>query len=403
MMNKEYKDLKKNIIYHQQKGIYIHIPFCVKKCLYCDFLSSMAEENIIRDYVASLIKEIHLTSIEAVVPTVFFGGGTPSSLDSKYIKEIMKALNEHFQLLPDAEITIECNPGTVTVEKLMDYKTSGINRISFGLQSTDNKELGKIGRIHTYEQFLESFYMAREVGFNNINIDLISALPDQTTASWESTISKIIQLNPEHISAYSLILEEGTPLYEIINKERKNGLDRIPSEDSEREMFYCTNRLLEKAGYQHYEISNYAKAGYSCRHNLIYWTQVQYLGFGIGAASYIDGVRYHNTDDINHYMNVLNNADLHNDKLDLSQIRDDVMVLTEENKMEEFMFLGLRKIEGVSENEFFSRFGVTFENIYGDISNKLVAKGLLEKANRRIFLTEKGVDLSNIVMSEFLL
>lgn len=435
-----------------QTGIYIHIPFCVQKCAYCDFLSAPSDEITKRKYVAALIKEIQSSdaSRELRVPTIFLGGGTPSILDAECISDIMNALKERFHIIEGAEITIECNPGTVTFDKLKAYKNAGINRISFGLQSANNIELKSIGRIHTYEQFIESYELAKRAGFDNINIDLISALPDQTIDSWKVTLEKIIELEPSHISAYSLIVEEGTKLFDQVEKEKMQGIDRIPDEETERNMYYLTNELLEKAGYIHYEISNYAKPGYECRHNLTYWAPDNYIGFGIGAASYIGDIRYKNTDDLNLYMEWAQNAsdieagragievigsiegmtghdalatdgaatdgvatdgvatdgkttDRKIKLMDLSDIRVDVTVLTRENKMEEFMFLGLRRINGISVVEFKRRFGLDYDSVYDKITKKFIEMGLLIQKDDRIYLSERGIDVSNSVMAEFLL
>lgn len=399
MMNRETLDNRNDNSFKKQMGIYVHIPFCIKKCAYCDFLSAPSNDKTKMAYVEALIKEIQATKVIADVPTIFIGGGTPSILDATYIQSILQAIYEKFDVESDAEITIECNPGTLSLAKLLTYKEAGINRISFGLQSTDDKELKSIGRIHTYEQFISSYEMARRAGFDNINIDLIEALPDQTIASWENTVRKVIDLQPEHISAYSLILEEGTQLYDVIEKERKQGIDRVPCEENERDMYYLTNELLEKAGYHHYEISNYAKKGFECRHNLSYWSPDNYIGFGIGAASYVNDVRYKNIDDIDEYMMHL----LEPNHIDLSKIHIDVSQLTKENKMEEFMFLGLRRTNGISKNEFYRRFGVDFDTIYGKVTKKFLEQELLIHVDDRIFLSERGIDVSNSVMCEFLM
>ena len=400
MMNKTSISNKSISVFKRQMGIYIHIPFCVKKCSYCDFLSAPAEADTIKAYVEAIILEIKASHTEIVVPvpTIFFGGGTPSIIEPQYIVRILEAIRDQFEVEPEAEITIECNPGTVSLKKLLAYKAAGINRISFGLQSADNIELKSIGRIHTYEQFQDSYEMARRAGFDNINIDLIAALPNQTIASWENTVRKVIDLQPEHISAYSLILEEGTKLYKVIEMERTNGFDRIPCDDNEREMYYLTNELLEKAGYVHYEISNYAMPGYECRHNLSYWAPDHYLGFGIGAASYVGDVRYKNIEDIKEYIKYLSQTEI----IDLSKIQVDVNQLTTENKMEEFMFLGLRRIEGISLKEFYKRFGVRYESVYGKLTKKFIEQELLLHTDDRIYLSERGIDMSNSVMCEFL-
>ena len=321
------------------------------------------------------------------------GGGTPSILEKNQITAIFDALRENFDVAEDAEITIEANPGTVTAEKLQAYKKCGINRISFGLQSTNNEELKLLGRIHTYEEFLESYQLARACGFNNINVDLISAIPKQTVASWEETLKKVIVLEPEHISAYSLIVEEGTPFAKLYG-EGCPGEHDLPSEEEERAIYYRTEELLEKAGYHRYEISNYAKKGKECRHNLGYWERKEYLGIGLGAASLINNTRYKNTDDLLYYMEHAS---------DLSAIQENVEKLSLEEQMEEFMFLGLRKMEGVSVDEFENTFGKTMEECYGEQIQSLVQQELLKQKNGRLLLTKQGIDVSNYVFGEFLM
>ena len=372
--------------------IYIHIPFCVKKCAYCDFLSGPQDRDTIEKYVDKLVEEIGVQK-PATVSSIFLGGGTPSVLDANQVTRIFDALRENFDIAEDAEITIEANPGTVTVEKLEAYKQCGINRISFGLQSTNNEELKLLGRIHTYEEFLESYQLARACGFENINVDLISAIPKQTVASWEETLKKVIALEPEHISAYSLIVEEGTPFAKVYG-EGCPGEHDLPCEEEERAIYYRTEELLEKAGYHRYEISNYAKAGKECRHNLGYWERKDYLGIGLGAASLIGNTRYKNTDDLLYYME---------HSSDLSAIQENVEKLSLQEQMEEFMFLGLRKTEGVSVTEFKNTFGKTMEECYGEQIQKLKEQGLLEQKDGRLMLTRPGIDVSNYVFGEFLI
>ena len=292
------------MIRNKELEIYIHIPFCVKKCAYCDFLSGPQDEGIREKYVNALIEEIceygDLTH-KYHVTTIFLGGGTPSILEAPQIIRIFDALSRTFQIAGDAEITIEANPGTVTVEKLEAYKKCGINRISFGLQTTNNEELKLLGRIHTYEEFVESYQLARDCGFDNVNVDLISAIPKQTVESWKETLEKVIALVPEHISAYSLIVEDGTPFANVYG-EGCPGEHDLPSEEEERAIYYRTEELLEKVGYHRYEISNYAREGKECRHNLGYWERREYLGIGLGAASLVDNARYKNTDDLLFYI-----------------------------------------------------------------------------------------------------
>ena len=378
--------------------LYIHIPFCIRKCAYCDFLSGSQDEETIEQYVLSLLDEIraHGSNQELIasheVTTIFFGGGTPSVLQASQIGQVMKVLHDVFQIKQDAEITIEVNPGTVTREKLQSYRVCGINRISFGLQSTNNEELKLLGRIHTYEEFLESFRLARECGFDNINVDLISAIPKQTVASWEETLQSVIKLNPEHISAYSLIVEEGTPFAQVYGEGCPMEHD-LPSEEEERAIYYRTEELLKAAGYHRYEVSNYAKEGKECRHNLGYWERKEYLGIGLGSASLIENTRYKNTDDLAYYMEHAR---------ELTAIQKEIQVLITKEQMEEFMFLGLRKMEGVSEIEFEKCFGVGIDEVYGMQLKKLIREHLLEKKDGRILLTKQGIDVSNYVFAEFL-
>lgn len=404
----------------ERLGIYIHIPFCAKKCDYCDFLSAPAGVEMQEAYIKALIREIKLSKdrmSDYLVDTVFIGGGTPSILDGKWIVQILETLKSNCVISEDVEISIECNPGTVTKEKLTTYKCAGINRLSFGLQSANNDELKSIGRIHSYEDFLESYYCARKCGFENINVDLMSALPGQTLDTYKDTLKKILALNPEHISAYSLIVEEGTPMKQRVEKATADGLDILPSEEAEREMYYFTKQMLSNAGYYRYEISNYAKQSYECKHNVGYWKRKDYLGFGIGAASLYKEERYNNISDINSYMEELAKDDSSNDLLqenlllDLPQenvckrlhIQENVQKLSKQEQMEEFMFLGLRMMDGVSVAQFENQFDVKYEDVYGNVTDKLIEQGLLEFFDEKIRLTEKGIDVSNYVMSEFLL
>ena len=385
--------------------LYLHIPFCVKKCNYCDFLSAPAEEKTRAAYVDTLIREIEdfEEPEDYEVVTVFFGGGTPSILPGEAILRLMEALRKKFHFREEAEITLEANPGTVDEKKLSFYKKAGINRLSFGLQSTDAEELKKLGRIHTWEKFLESFELARKAGFSNINVDLMSALPGQTVESWRRTLEQVMALSPEHISAYSLILEEGTPFYKkYVEDEAKEG-PKLPDEDAERQMYWDTETLMEKNGYHRYEISNYAKEGYACRHNLGYWERIPYLGFGIGAASLVPGEligkcrklegkmgRYTNPDQLREYAHSYRN-------------KFQAELLTETEEMEEFMFLGLRKMDGISKKEFSEYFGKSLEDIYGEAICKLESLKLLEQDDDRVWLTKRGIDVSNSVFVEFLL
>lgn len=382
--------------------LYIHIPFCARKCAYCDFLSFAAPERVWRDYVNQLIEEIYGQSAcfqDRVVTTIFLGGGTPSILPAELISQIFATLQECFVIDEKAEITIEANPGTLTMEKLEIYRQSGINRLSLGLQSADDQELRLLGRIHTYDDFLKSYQRARQAGFDNINIDLMSALPGQDVHSWKSTLRKVMMLRPEHISAYSLIIEEGTPFYERYGEEACGGEQSLwpslPDEDTDREMYHLTKEMMAAQGYERYEISNYAKPGYECRHNTGYWTGVDYLGLGLGASSYISGYRYRNVSDMEEYLSLkLQNA---------GEAAREIQELSLKDRMEEFMFLGLRMTKGVSGSEFLERFGQNMWNVYGSALKKLREQKLIETEMPRVRLTELGMDVSNRVFQEFLI
>lgn len=375
--------------------LYIHIPFCVKKCAYCDFLSGPASNQQIEEYVQALIEEIRYYK-EFVkkyeVSTVFWGGGTPSLLTGEQMKALMEALGQTFFIRQNAEITMEANPGTVTVEKLLACQKAGINRISFGLQSVNNEELKMLGRIHTYEEFLESYEAARKAGFQNINVDLISAIPKQTVSSWEQTLQTIISLQPEHISAYSLIVEEGTTFAKLYGEGCE--LEHLlPTEEEERRMYERTEELLREAGYHRYEISNYAKEGYECQHNLGYWERKEYLGLGLGASSLIEETRFHNTDEMEEYLRDASNPIL---------LRRGQEKLDRQEQMEEFVFLGLRKIRGIQEEKFAEMFGEDIWDCYGRNLERVIKEGLLEREEGVLRLTRKGIDVSNYVFYEIL-
>lgn len=371
--------------------LYLHIPFCARKCAYCDFLSFSCGTEIQKRYVDQLIEEIKTASAgfrDTSVTSVFVGGGTPSILRSEEIVRIFDVLRNTFNIEETAEISMEANPGTVTKEKLLDYRKAGINRLSFGLQSADNGELKALGRIHTYEEFLESYHMARACGFDNINVDLMSALPGQTVDSWLETLKKVAALEPEHISAYSLIIEEGTPFYELYGEDRGENL--LPDEDSEREMYHQTKTVLKELGYERYEISNYAKPGFECRHNVGYWTNVPYLGLGLGASSYIDGCRFQNTSDLEEYLN------------GGAGVRHEELALSEQDMQEEYFFVGLRMVRGVSLKQFEEQFGIPADQVYPGLLERLVREGVVEQVGDMFRLTEYGMDVSNYVMAEFL-
>lgn len=376
--------------------LYVHIPFCDSKCRYCDFLSAKHEDDTIQYYFLQLIKEIRAQGSfysDYHVSSIYIGGGTPSVLKGRMILDIVGALYENFVIEANAEISIECNPGTIDKTKLMYYKEAGINRISLGLQSADDNELKLLGRIHTYNDFLDSYQKVREVGFKNVNIDLMSAIPTQSLASFSKSLKSIAILRPEHISVYSLILEEGTPFYSYFMKEENKKY--LINEDEDREMYYETKEILHKNGYERYEISNYARKKNYCIHNIGYWTGVEYLGLGLGASSYIKGRRFNVEKDLNKYLGM----DLTKDLMGLYK---DQVVIDKKKQMEEFMFLGLRMTEGISIYEFYKRFRVDINEVYKHAIEKNKSKGLLFSENNRLKLTQKGIDLSNMVMSDFL-
>ena len=374
--------------------IYIHIPFCVRKCYYCDFLSAPAGEKTKDAYMEALYTELTKRAeefAEYTVVSVFVGGGTPSTVRTKQLVMLLDGLRKYYRMDPDAEITVEVNPGTADKTKLEQYRRAGVNRLSIGLQSGNDGELCRIGRIHNFRQFMDTYEGAVAVGFVNINVDVMSALPGQTLYSYLETLHMLLALKPQptHISAYSLILEEGTRFWEL----SQEGKLEFPDEDTDRLMYSETGRVLREAGYERYEISNYAKPGFRCRHNCGYWTRTDYAGFGIGAASLIDNVRFHNGEQLASYLK------------NPTDCREDRQVLDSREQMEEFMFLGLRLTEGIDVRTFGSMFGRSPEDVYGEIIEKNKRNGLLEyrEGGNRLALTERGLDISNYVMAQFLL
>ena len=383
-------------------GLYIHIPFCKQKCQYCDFKSYAGKEKFIDTYIRWLEFELkgvgegnrldyenNLDDL-AVVKSIYIGGGTPSFIDGKYIEEILSIANEYYTVDDNAEITIEVNPGTIDKDKFETYLRSGINRISIGLQSTYDRLLKELGRIHTYEDFLNTYNLARSVGFKNINVDLMLGLPNQSLQDLEESLKEIIKLNPEHISVYSLIIEEGTLFY----KKLEMNEIVLPDDELERKMYWGTKKKLENAGYVHYEISNFAKPGFESKHNLSCWNQEEYIGIGVAAHSYTNDVRYSNIDSIEEYIknyeedNETDNFVFHEKQTKIS-------------KMKEFMMLGLRKIQGIRIQDFKNKFGENPIYLYRKELEKLVNEELLEIDGDIIKLTNKGIDLANLVWEEF--
>ena len=373
-------------------GLYIHIPFCRQKCLYCDFPSWAGKEGQMQGYVDALTKEIRKRGTEYTdqqVVSVFFGGGTPTTLTIPMLEQLMQAVFESWNIAEDAEITTEANPGMLDGEMAAALKKMGFNRLSMGVQAWQNRLLKELGRIHTIEVFRENFKAVREAGFTNINTDLMFALPNQTMEDWQETVKNIVAMNPEHISAYSLIIEEGTPFYDRYEK----GELKPAEEELDREMYHWAVDYLAEHGYEQYEISNFAKKGRQSRHNRIYWQAEEYLGMGLGSHSYMNGERFHNIYDLQEYIR----ADG-----DVSLLKEDIERITEEDALAEFMFLVLRLAEGVSFAGFEERFGQGMKNIYGSQIEELVKDGLLEEDGIGIRLTKRGVDISNYVFEKFL-
>ena len=392
-------------------SLYIHIPFCAVKCKYCDFLSYDGESyGTMLRYVDCLCQEIKLYAPivdEYIVRSIFIGGGTPSLLDESLIVNIMAFIKKTFTLEKNVEITIEANPGTLRHQKLNGYKQAGINRISIGLQSADDSMLKRLGRLHNYDQFVASYKAARRAGFDNINIDVMSGLPGQSIHSYVDTLSKVIEYGPEHISSYSLSIEEGTPF-----ANDPSILDTLPPEMIERRMYEITKKLLSVNGYDRYEISNYAKPGYECRHNMVYWTGGEYVGFGLGASSYFQGKRFSNLRDIFKYLNLMedlsdrfvetdNLETLYNETTRI--LRENVTPIYIDSRMEEFMFLGLRMMCGVSREDFAERFKKDIYEVYAPVLNKYIDEGYMATDGDRIYLTDMGIDVSNVILADFLL
>lgn len=366
-------------------GLYVHIPFCVKKCRYCDFASFRVTEPSVRaEYIAALCREIDSYSGLCLdVSTVFFGGGTPSLLTPREFSKIVSHIKRAFNILPDAEFTLEANPGTLTEEKLLAYIAAGVNRVSLGLQSIHENELKMLGRIHSYQDFLNCYDLVKKCGVNNVNVDLMYGIPEQTKESFKETLDAVIALNPTHISAYGLIIEEGTPFF-----LERDALP-LPSESSECDMYYLAADTLRDAGYLHYEISNYAKPSFTCRHNLTYWQDKEYIGVGLAAYSYFEGRRFGNTRDMREYISG-------------KCIVDDTE-LTLDDEAFEFAMLALRLFDGFSLSEYKERFGVDFLDKRADIIKRLSTPGYLLVDDGRIKLTERGFYVSNSILRELLL
>lgn len=381
-------------------GIYIHIPFCMQKCLYCDFVSFPNKLELQEKYVNKLIEEIeHEKELfkQYKVTTIYIGGGTPSTIESKYIRQILEKIKENINIMgingenkgEKIEVTIEVNPGAVTRQKLLEYRQSGVNRLSIGLQSTNNELLKEIGRIHTYEDFVQTYELATEVGFENINVDLMIGLPNQTIQDIKDILKKIIHIEPQkpqHISVYSLIVEPETPIEKLI----ESGVMTLPTDEEERKQYQYVKNMLELEGYKHYEISNFALNGKESKHNTNCWKQKEYIGFGVAAHSYIDKKRFSNTENMEEYL-----------KEDWRKIKTVHEVQIQEEQEKEYMLLGLRQLDGVKVSEFKAKFGKNPIFTFRKELEKLVSEGLLEINLDVIRLTRKGLDLANLVWEEF--
>ena len=385
-------------------GLYIHMPFCKQKCYYCDFVSYPNRYEMVERYIKCLKSEIvqyanenrimheHGLEPKFIIKTIYIGGGTPSSIDEFYILNIMETIKVNFEIAEDAEITIEVNPGTASKEKLKAYREAGINRISIGLQAVQDRLLKSIGRIHNYSDFENTFEWAREAGFDNINVDLMLALPNQTLEDLKESVKTIVNLKPEHISVYSLIVEENTKMEKMVQE----GTAILPTDEEERAMYWFVKDYLEKHKYKHYEISNFAKPGFESKHNTDCWKQKEYIGIGAAACSFMDNKRYSNIESLEQYIKNIENGNP-NRNLMLNE------TLNEEDKMNEFMMLGLRMMCGVNTAEFEKRFGKSFDEVYGKTAARFEKLGLLECCGDFCRLTEKGIDVSNSVMCEFII
>jgi oxygen-independent coproporphyrinogen-3 oxidase len=373
----------------REMSLYIHIPFCKQKCLYCDFPSYSGKGQFMDEYTDALNKEILQKAQKYVINSIFIGGGTPSYLNDSNLENLLTTLNK-LNLKENIEFTVECNPGTLNKRNLDIMKKYNVNRISMGLQSTKNSILKEIGRIHSYEEFRDNYFLAIECGFDNINVDLMFGLPNQTFEDWKISLEEVAKLEPAHISAYSLIIEEGTPFYDLFEKDKLN----LPDEDKERLMYLATKEILNKYGYHQYEISNFAKLGKECFHNKVYWKCNEYLGLGVSASSFIDKKRIKNIDDIQEYIEKIKKYETVTEEIHVNNINDN---------MEEFIFMGLRMSEGIEIKEFKERFNKSIYDVYGDIIEKNIKKELLICSSGKLFLSPKGMEISNYVMSDFIL
>ncbi|MCR6513504.1 MULTISPECIES: radical SAM family heme chaperone HemW [Clostridium] len=372
----------------KELSLYVHIPFCKSKCLYCDFPSYGGKDHLKKDYILALCKEIEEKSKDKIINTLFIGGGTPSYLDEEDLEILLKTLN-NLTYKKDAEKTIECNPGTLNKKKIEIIKDNGINRVSLGLQTTNDNLLKEIGRIHTFKIFKDNYEELIKGGITNINIDLMFGLPNQNLGEFLNTLNDVLKLNPNHISVYSLIIEEGTPFYNLYEKD----MLKLPSEEEEREMYSKAKELLEEKGYHQYEISNYSKKDKECKHNIVYWKLEDYLGVGVSSSSYVEGERFKNIDDIEKYIKNINEG---------HTVIETKSKNSEKEDIEEFIFLGLRLIDGINLKEFEKRFKVSIFSIYEEVIEKYIKTNALTIEGGNLKFTPKGIEISNYILSDFI-
>ncbi|MCQ2910630.1 MAG: radical SAM family heme chaperone HemW [Clostridia bacterium] len=383
---------------NKEIGLYVHIPFCKSKCIYCDFCSFANKEDKIDEYIDMLIKEMNLYKEvvkDRIIKTVFIGGGTPTILSCDQLKKLVNAIKENFTFKDEIEFTCEANPGTLDIDKLKTLKELGVNRLSIGLQSANDSTLKMLSRIHTFDEFKKNVEDARKVGFKNINADIMFSLPNESMKDIKHTVDEVLALKLEHVSAYSLIIEEGTKMYDMACSG--DSKYEFPDEDTDREIYYYICDELKKNGYHQYEISNFAKPGYESEHNMIYWKAEEYLGLGLAAHSYFNNYRFSNVIDLNRYISKLR------DENKITYVNGKKELESESDQISEFMFLGLRMLDGISINKFKEKFGKDIFDIYGDTINEMIEDGYLEREDDLIRLSKKGIDVSNVLFAEFML
>ncbi|MBO6118857.1 MAG: radical SAM family heme chaperone HemW [Lachnospiraceae bacterium] len=384
----------------QNLELYIHIPFCEKKCKYCDFVSFHATHDVVNNYIEKLLTEIESKSFLAnnfKISSIYIGGGTPSFIEAKYIRFILESIYKSYNVNEDAEISIEVNPNSATMDKLKTYYDSGINRLSIGLQSANDDELKTLGRIHNYSDFLNAYNVAIHLGIKNINVDLINGIPGQSPESYRKTLKQVLMLNVKHISIYNLIIENGTAFKTMLD----NNEIQLPLESDLLLMDKITKDLTSYYRLNRYEISNFAKSGFECRHNLGYWSDVPYIGFGLNSASYIDSKRYKNKTKINDYLSLDYKSYMLNKKID--EYYDEIAQVSINSHINEYMMLGFRKISGINTDDFYNTFNKKFEDLFGTALKIYQGMGLIRRVENNYFLTDEGLDVSNKILSDLLI